>query len=86
MPGSDHFCFSFWWIIPIIMMVLCACMCFFRKGRTRLTMCGESSLNKGSHKMGASDSAMELLNKRYALGELDKEEYEEKRTTLIDSD
>lgn len=36
----------------------------------------------GRPRRGSSDSAIEILNRRYALGEIDKEEYEEKKKAV----
>jgi uncharacterized membrane protein len=36
----------------------------------------------GSHSGDASDSALNILNKRYAQGEINEEEYEEKRSVI----
>ncbi len=61
--------FHWWWIIPIAMMVLC----FFMMRSHRGCMMGWS---RSHHNAG---TAREILDKRYALGEISKEEYEEKK-------
>ena len=45
-------------------------------------MCGFGSKDKNNHRQNASDSAMDILDMRYAIGEIDKEEYEEKKSIL----
>ena len=44
-------------------------------------MCGFGS-HDHEHDNTGSDTAIEILEKRYAGGAIDKEEYEEKRKTL----
>jgi putative membrane protein len=64
--------FSWVWLIPLVMMILC----FFMMRRHRGCMMGWS---KSQHYAG---SAREILDKRYALGEISKEEYEEKKRDI----
>ena len=45
-------------------------------------MCGFGSRDKDRHHINTSDSATDILEKRYVSGEIDKEEYEEKKSTL----
>jgi len=61
--------FHWWWIIPIAMMVFC----FFMMRGHRGCM---TSWHRSPHN---TESAREILDKRYALGEISKEEYEEKK-------
>ncbi len=61
--------FHFWWIIPIVMIVLCFLM--MRRG---------GGCMMGHHRSGGS--AREILDRRYASGEIGKEEYEEKKREI----
>ena len=77
------FCnFSYWWIFPIVMMVLCFLM---MRGRRWPMVCGFGSRDIDNHQTGVSNSALDIPDKRYASGEINKEEYEEVKRTLTQS-
>jgi uncharacterized membrane protein len=79
MYGSEFFSYSLWWICPILMIA----MCFFMMRRRRDSMmCGFGFRGKDRHHISTSDSATDIHDKRYAFGEIDKEEYEERKRTL----
>jgi uncharacterized membrane protein len=79
MYGSELFTFSFWWTVPIVMMIFCFFM-MRRRGGTMMSgfgCCGRDwQQNKGR------ESSMDILDRRYASGDIDKTEYEEKKRTL----
>ncbi len=71
--------FSWWWFMPIFMILFWG-----------LVIWGIVALVRGLSQPGGSesvssrpDSALEVLKKRYARGEIDKEEYEEKKKDLV---
>ena len=66
-------------IAIVIMMVLCFFM--MRRGMSCM-MCGPSSHGSGPFWKSGSESAREILDKRYARGEIRREEYEEKKADL----
>jgi len=82
MYGSEIFSASLWWICPILMIAMCF---FLMRGRRGSMMCGFGSRDTNSRQISASDSATDILDKRYVSGEVDKEEYEEKKRTLTKS-
>lgn len=67
---------SNWWIFPLLMIVVC--MLLMRKGCGKM-MCGPGAQNT------SGESAMNILNKRYAEGDIDKKEYEERKRELTRS-
>lgn len=82
MYGLEFFNSSLWWICPILMIAVCFFMMRRRRGSM---MCGFGSRQKDWHLISASDSATDILDKRYASGDIDKEEYEDKKRTLAKS-
>ena len=68
-----------WWIIPLVMMIFCL---FMMRGRSGASICGFGSHKEDSNFISDSHSAMEILEKRYALGKIEREEYEEKKKEL----
>lgn len=78
MSGLEGFLESYWWIIPLALMLLCF---LGMRGRGR-ALCCFGSRTFGGHHIGPSDSPGEILDKRYALGDIGREEYEEKKKDI----
>ena len=72
MTGHEFFT-SCWWIFPLAMIIFCI---FFMKKD-----CGKMMFGFNAHN-GTDESAIEILNKRFAKGDIDQREYEERKKKL----
>ncbi len=68
--------FSWWWFMPIFFILFWGLVIW---GIVALVRGLSGSRDSDSSR---ADSALEVLKKRYARGEIDKEEYEEKKKDL----
>ena len=71
--GPGEFFSSGMWIIPVVMIILC--FLFFRSGMMKRLFLGNSKTGV-SHDTNASESALDILKKRYARGEISRTEFE----------
>ena len=83
--GGFNFWGLLWHVLLIILVVWIIFMllrAFFGGGRRWRRMGGPGGF-MGGPSYWSAHSALELLNERYAKGEINKEEYEERKRTLL---
>jgi len=74
-PGPWHMMWGFGWLFPLFMLFLIVvCVLFVMRGPWRHSY--RSSAD-------ATSSALQILNERFAKGEIKKEEYEEKKAAIL---
>jgi putative membrane protein len=67
--GAHGLGMGWWWIIGIVIVVVIVWVVVKR-------------LNQSSTNQGIGKSALDILKERYASGEIDKQEFEERRRDL----
>lgn len=83
-PGwmwGDGYAWQYWWICPLMMLFMMMVFAAIFFGVRR-------SGGDGSHRWeppwrGAGHSALQILSERFARGEIQRDEYEEKKAAIL---
>jgi uncharacterized membrane protein len=79
----EFFYSPLWWIFPLVMILGMIAICFFIiRGRMGMMICRRDFYTTDNSNADTTGLAINILNKRYTQGEIDREEYEEKKRTL----
>ena len=80
--GPEGMVFQGWWIMPIMFFILMILFMFYGRGRRSFGPNRFLDRDKPTTK-DSSESALDILNKRYAKGEISKSEYDEMKSNLL---
>lgn len=78
--GPENFGWSGWWIFPIICIIMMFLFMMFRRGGFRSPWGQNSDIHHSESK--DSETAIDILKKRYAKGEITKEEFDQMKKDL----
>lgn len=84
--GPEHFGWGGWWIfptmMPLLMILVVVVMLYFLFGRGRPKPPWRNNSDRSSGHSRDSETDMEVLKKRYAKGEITREEFEQIKKDL----
>ena len=80
--GGEKFMFDGWWIIPMIMCILMMIFAFIFFSRGGFRPPWMQGSERDNNKSTDLESPVDLLKRRYAKGEITKEEYEQMKKDL----
>ncbi len=82
MGSEQHMLFGGWWIFPIIMCIGMMIFFFLRSGRRGFRPPWMQGSDRDPRESTDSETPLEILKKRYAKGEITKEEFDQTKKDL----
>ncbi len=80
--GPGHMWWGGWWIFPLIMCIIMMFFFFRMSGRRGFKSPWMQDSNGHHSENTDSETALDIIKKRYAKGEITKEEFEEMKKNL----
>jgi uncharacterized membrane protein len=78
-PWWDSYGWQFWWICPLMMLLMFVVVAIFVFGRRHVSESGHWA----PPPRNSSDSAFQILSERFARGEIERAEYEQMKATIL---
>jgi putative membrane protein len=75
---GDGYGWSFWWMCPMMMLIMLGVMAVVMLARRHG---GHGGWTPPWH--GSADSSLQILSERFARGEIQKDEYEERKAAIL---
>ncbi len=82
MGSEQHMWGGIWWIFPIIMCIVMVIFFFLRSGRKGFRPPWMQGSDRDHRESTDSETPLEILKKRYAKGEINKEEFDQMKKDL----
>lgn len=73
---------GYWWLFPIIMIAMMVLCFFMMRGHAGSKMCGPGFGRSGCYSESRSDLPLNILNRKYDRGKINKQDYEEKKKDI----
>lgn len=85
--GPEHFWWGAWWpfpiIMPLAMVVIFVTMFYFVFGRSGFRSPWRNDSDRPSHDAQHFETALEVLEKRYAKSEISREVFEQMKKDIL---